>query len=176
MVLAVEGVAPTAVRAMPSCISAGTWNAERLWHQPWPAVETDLGAEAGVRMVDGREVPKHGRHWAGVRRKMVGNGASGRTARPVCGWAMAVPRATRGWDCGMVPKCSTARGAGQNAQSTPSRRGLGVGAPEARTGVEVAAAPRDGGAEDLPVPCPRGHPFGDTRAEEWEAVAQRHRR
>ena len=67
-VLAVEGVAPKAVRAMPSCISAGTWHAERLWPQPWPAVETDLGAEAGVLRVDGSEVPKHGRHGAGVPR------------------------------------------------------------------------------------------------------------
>jgi hypothetical protein len=33
---------------MQSCISEGTWRAERLWHQPWPEVETDLGADGGV--------------------------------------------------------------------------------------------------------------------------------
>ena len=95
-VLAVEGVAPQAVRALPSCLSAGTWHAARRWPQPWPAVETALGAEAGADG-RGREVPTHGRHGRVCRVTMVGNGASGRTARPGCGWAMAVPRATRGW-------------------------------------------------------------------------------
>jgi hypothetical protein len=68
MVLAVEGVAPKAVRAMPSFLSEGTWNAERVLHQPWQAVETALGAADGVLLVDGRDCPKQGRHSAGVKR------------------------------------------------------------------------------------------------------------
>ena len=47
MVLAVDGVAPKAVRAMQSCISAGPWNDERLLHQHGKAVEADLGADEG---------------------------------------------------------------------------------------------------------------------------------
>ena len=43
MVLTVEGVAPKAIRAMPSCISAGRWDDERLLHQHWQAVATSLG-------------------------------------------------------------------------------------------------------------------------------------
>jgi hypothetical protein len=38
MVLAVAGVTPRAVRAMPSCISAGPWQDERLLRQPWQEV------------------------------------------------------------------------------------------------------------------------------------------
>ena len=50
MVLAVEGVAPKAVRAMQSFISEGMWHDERLLHQHWQEVETDLGADDGVTM------------------------------------------------------------------------------------------------------------------------------
>jgi len=45
MVLAVDGVAPTAVRAIQSFISEGMWNDGRLVHQHWKAVERDLGAD-----------------------------------------------------------------------------------------------------------------------------------
>jgi SRSO17 transposase len=69
MVLAVEGVAPKALWARPSFSSAGTWNAERLLHQHWQAVETDLGADEGVLRVEGSDVPKPGRHSAGVKRQ-----------------------------------------------------------------------------------------------------------
>ena len=48
MVLAVDGVAPKAVRAMQSFLSAGQWDDERLLHQHWKEVETDLGAADGV--------------------------------------------------------------------------------------------------------------------------------
>jgi SRSO17 transposase len=72
MVLAVDGVAPKAVRAIPSCISAGQWNDERLLHQHWKAVETDLGADDGVLMVDGSDFPQQGGHAVGVKRQDCG--------------------------------------------------------------------------------------------------------
>jgi SRSO17 transposase len=72
MVLAVDGVAPKAVRAMQSFISEGQWNDERLLHQHWKEVETDLGADEGALMVDGSDVPKQGVHSAGVKRQYCG--------------------------------------------------------------------------------------------------------
>jgi SRSO17 transposase len=72
VVLAVDGVAPKAVRAMQSFISEGQWNEERLVHQHWKAVETDLGADDGVLMVDGSDVPKQGGHAVGVKRQYCG--------------------------------------------------------------------------------------------------------
>jgi len=72
MVLAVDGVAPAAVRAMQAFISAGQWNDERLLSQHWKEVDTDLGAADGVLMVDGSDFPKQGVHSAGVKRQYCG--------------------------------------------------------------------------------------------------------
>ena len=72
MVLAVDGVAPKAVRAMQSFISEGQWNDERLLHQHWQEVDTDLGAADGVLMVDGSDFPKQGVHSVGVKRQYCG--------------------------------------------------------------------------------------------------------
>ena len=72
MVLAVDDVAPKAVRAIQSFISEGQWNDERLLHQHWQEVETDLGAADGVLMVDGSDFPKQGVHSAGVKRQYCG--------------------------------------------------------------------------------------------------------
>src|SRR2546422_1358448 len=72
MVLAVDGVAPKAVRAMQSFISEGMWNDERLLHQHWQEVEADLGVDDGVLMVDGSDFPKQGIHSVGVKRQYCG--------------------------------------------------------------------------------------------------------
>src|SRR5438132_3053235 len=72
MVLAVDGVAPKAVRALQSFISEGQWNDERLLYQHWHEVETDLGAADGVLMVDGSDFPKQGVHSVGVKRQYCG--------------------------------------------------------------------------------------------------------
>ena len=72
MVLAVDGVAPTAVRAIQSFSSAGRWNDGRLVHQHGKEVERDLGADDGVLMVDGSDVPQQGVHAVGVQRQDCG--------------------------------------------------------------------------------------------------------
>ena len=86
MVLAVDGVAPKAVRAMQSFLSAGPWNDERLLHQHWKEVEADLGADDGVLMVDGSDFPKQGGHAVGVKRQYGGElGQRAHGQAGVCG-------------------------------------------------------------------------------------------
>src|SRR6266487_2933265 len=65
MVLAVDSVAPKAVRAMQSFMSEGQWHDKRLLHQHWQEVAVDLGTAEGVLMVDGSDVPKQGSHAVG---------------------------------------------------------------------------------------------------------------
>jgi hypothetical protein len=55
--LAIEGVVPTAVRAMQAFISERTWTDERRLPQHWHEVELDVGANDEALMVDGSDVP-----------------------------------------------------------------------------------------------------------------------
>ena len=72
MVLAVDGVAPKAVRAMPSLIRAGQWHDARRLSQHGKAVDPALGAAEGVLMVDGRAFPQQGVQSVGVKRQYGG--------------------------------------------------------------------------------------------------------
>jgi SRSO17 transposase len=83
MVLAIAGVAPKAVRAMPAFISAGQGNAARLLHRHGEAGDPDLGGDDGVRRVEGRDVPKPGGHAVGVKRQ--DGGALGKRANGQAG-------------------------------------------------------------------------------------------
>jgi SRSO17 transposase len=72
MGLAGGGGAPKAVRAMQSFLREGRWDDEGLLRQPWKEVETDLGGDDGVLMVDGSAFPQPGAHSIGVTRQYCG--------------------------------------------------------------------------------------------------------
>ncbi len=89
--LAVDGVAPQAVRAMQSFRRAGQWHDARLLHQPWQAVATALGAAEGGLRVEGRAVPQPGVHAGGVKRP--DGGALGQRAHCQAGGCVGAVRA-----------------------------------------------------------------------------------
>src|SRR5215217_2620478 len=72
MGLAVDGGAPTAVRAIQAFLSEGLWDDGRLVQQHGQEVEQDLGADDGVLLVDGSDFPKQSVHAVGVKRQACG--------------------------------------------------------------------------------------------------------
>jgi SRSO17 transposase len=136
--LAVEGVVPPVVRALPSCIRDGRWAEERRLHQHGNEVERDLGADDGVLRVDGRDVPTQGVHAAGVTRPYGGelgtraNGQAGvgvgdgstpgdtvleRRLDVPAAWVTDDAAAARRTPCGMPPE-STCKTTPALAQAT----------------------------------------------------------
>src|SRR5215218_9667496 len=73
------GAGPAAerrVRALQHCISAAAWDDDRVLAVHRRLVDETLGEEDGVLLIDGSDVPKQGRHSAGVARQWCG--ASGK--------------------------------------------------------------------------------------------------
>lgn len=60
------------VRALQHCISEAAWVDERLLAVHRRLVEETLGDDEGVLLIDGSDVPKQGRHSAGVARQWCG--------------------------------------------------------------------------------------------------------
>jgi SRSO17 transposase len=69
---ALAGVHPKAVRALHAFMSAGAWAEEARLSQPWQEVETDVGEDDGVLLVDGSDLPMQVGHSAGVKRQSGG--------------------------------------------------------------------------------------------------------
>src|SRR3712207_6183123 len=72
MVLTLEGANPKAVRAMQQFLSEGAWDDGALLQRHWQEVETDLGDDDGVLILDGTDFPKQGRASVGVKRQYCG--------------------------------------------------------------------------------------------------------
>ena len=73
------GAGPAAerrVRALQHCISQAAWDDDRVLAVHRRLVDETLGEEDGVLLIDGSDVPKQGRHSAGVARQWCG--ASGK--------------------------------------------------------------------------------------------------
>jgi SRSO17 transposase len=80
MALRLLGAGPAAtptVRALQQFVSAGTWDDAALLSTHQGLVERTLGADDGVLLIDGSDVPKQGTHSVGVARQWCG--ATGKT-------------------------------------------------------------------------------------------------
>jgi SRSO17 transposase len=69
------GAGPAAdrqVRALQHCISAAAWDDDRVLAVHRRLVDETLGEDDGVLLIDGSDVPKQGRHSAGVARQWCG--------------------------------------------------------------------------------------------------------
>lgn len=75
MVLRLLGAGPAAdrqVRALQYCISEAAWDDDRLLAVHRRLVQETLGEDDGVLLIDGSDMPKQGRHSAGVARQWCG--------------------------------------------------------------------------------------------------------
>lgn len=72
MVLNLKGADENAVRAVQQFIGEGGWKDDPIRRRHWEEVETTLGEDDGVLILDGSDFPKQGKHSAGVKRQYCG--------------------------------------------------------------------------------------------------------
>lgn len=72
MVLNLRGAEQNAVRAVQQFVGEGGWEDEPIRKRHWQEVETTLGEEDGVLILDGSDFPKQGKDSAGVKRQYCG--------------------------------------------------------------------------------------------------------
>jgi SRSO17 transposase len=72
MVLALVGDDGNAIRAMQQFVGQGAWQDEVILQHHWQEVDQDLGDEAGVLILDGRDFAKQGEGSVGVKRQWCG--------------------------------------------------------------------------------------------------------
>ena len=72
MILHLHGADRNAVRAMQQFVSEGVWDDTVILRRLWQEVETDLGDDNGVLILDGSDFPKQGQESVGVKRQYCG--------------------------------------------------------------------------------------------------------
>lgn len=72
MVLHLKGADENAVRAVQQFVGEGSWADDPIRKRHREEVETTLGEDDGVVMLDGSDFPKQGKHSAGVKRQYCG--------------------------------------------------------------------------------------------------------
>jgi SRSO17 transposase len=72
MVLHLKDPTDKAVRAVQQFIGEGSWKDDRIRRRHWKEVDTTLGENDGVMIVDASDFPKQGTHSAGVTRQYCG--------------------------------------------------------------------------------------------------------
>jgi SRSO17 transposase len=72
MVLALQGPAPNAVRALQQFVSEGAWKDVPILQCHWHEVDRTLGEEDGVLTLDGSDFLKQGQESVGVKRQYCG--------------------------------------------------------------------------------------------------------
>jgi SRSO17 transposase len=72
MAIALHGPHEKHVRALQSFVNAGPWDDARILRQHWQEVNTTLGDDDGVLLLDGSDFPKKGTESVGVQRQYCG--------------------------------------------------------------------------------------------------------
>ncbi len=72
MAIALHGPHDKHVRALQSFVNAGPWDDARILRQHWQEVNTTLGDDDGVLLLDGSDFPKKGTESVGVQRQYCG--------------------------------------------------------------------------------------------------------
>lgn len=87
MLLTLKGADPNAVRAMQQFVGEGGWDDAPILRCHWQEVDTDLGDDDGVLILDGSDFPKQGSQSVGVKRQYCGE--LGKTANCQAGVFLA---------------------------------------------------------------------------------------